>query len=270
MNRGLDEQARERQDLIRRLETHRVYATVWDLASLRVFLEHHVACVLDFMSLLKRLQVELTRVETPWVPSADPLAARFVNSIVLDEEADAAFGPEPASHYAWYLAAMEEAGANVGPIRELEARLRAGRDPLVALSRCGLPPAAEAFTRTTFELASGPLHEVAAAFVHGRESVIPGMFVHLVRELRDSGLPCGLFVRYLERHVEVDAEDHGPTARRMMERILAGNGELRLEARRLEAHGAALRALKARGRLWDETALACEAASRRREGELAR
>lgn len=246
----------ERRDAVRRLETHRVYATVRDRASLQAFLEHHVVCVLDFMSLLKRLQVELTCARSPWVPTADPVTARLINSIVLDEEADDAFGPEPASHYVWYLHAMDEVGADARPIRELEARLRAGRDPLEALPGCGLPAAAEAFARTTFGLAAGPLHVVAAAFVHGRENVIPRMFIQLVRELRDAGVPCTQLVRYLERHIEVDADDHGPRAEKMLARIVAGDAE-----RALEAHRAALRALIARERLWNATAIACERAS---------
>jgi hypothetical protein len=236
-------------EAIARLERHGVYRAVRDLDGLRVFMLHHAVCVLDFMALLKRLQAGLTCTTSPWVPAPDGTAARLVNAIVLDEESDDAFGPHPASHYSWYLAAMDEVGADSGPVRELEARLRLGLAPAEALPGCGLPPAAEAFARTTFELAAGPLHVVAAAFVLGREDVIPRMFTPLVRGLEAAGVPCGLFLRYLERHIQIDDQEHGPIARRMLERMLGDE-----PARRAEAAAAALRALQARQRLWDAAA----------------
>jgi hypothetical protein len=238
--------ARDLQDATRRLEGHRVYGEIRCARSLRAFMEHHVVCVIDFMALLKRLQSQLTCTTSPWTPAPDPVATRLINAIVLDEESDEAFGPEPASHYAWYVEAMEEVGADTAPVRTLESRIRAGREPAEALTGCGLPPAAVEFARTTFELSQGPPHIVAAAFVYGRERVLPGMFLRLVRELEASGEPCGLFVRYLERHIEVDSEDHGPAAGRMLERLLAG-----VERRRREAQESAVRALRARERLWD-------------------
>ncbi len=79
--------------------------------------------------------------------------------------------------------------------------------------------------------------------------------MQLIGELRATGVPCSLFARYLERHVEVDSADHGPAARRMLNRIVGDDANRQLEARR-----AAERALLARERLWDETALACERA----------
>ena len=250
------DRAGERAEAARRLEEHRVFDSVRDVRSLRTFMEHHVVCVFDFMTLLKRLQTELTCSRMPWVPADDPVAARLINSIVVDEESDDAFGAEPRSHFEWYVEAMEEVGANTAPIQHLVQRIGTGVSPAGALADSNLPAAARAFSRTTFELAAGPLHVAAAAFVYGRENVIPGMFVHLVRELSAAGLSCDLFVRYLERHIEVDSHDHGPAARSMLERLVGKDPQ-----RENDVHGAALRALAARERLWDETARACIAAA---------
>jgi len=236
----------------RRLEEHLVYRSVRGVEGLRAFMEHHCVCVLDFMTLLKTLQAGLTCVHTPWVPPVNPTVARFINEIVLDEESDAAFGPRPASHYEWYLTAMDEVGADTGPIRALEALLRGGVPWREALEASGLPRASIAFATTTFELAEEPLHVVAAVFFHGREDVIPRLFLPLVHTLRRQGIDCVLLLGYLERHIAVDGGDHGPLARRMLDELFEGS-----DTRRAEAARAAERALTARAALWDEVAAVC-------------
>ena len=52
----------------RAVTQHALYASIRSLDDLRVFARAHVFAVFDFMSLLKRLQRELTCVELPWRP----------------------------------------------------------------------------------------------------------------------------------------------------------------------------------------------------------
>ena len=52
-----------------KLRSHRIYDLIRTPSALRTFTEHHVVCVLDFMSLLKSLQRELTCVDVPWTPT---------------------------------------------------------------------------------------------------------------------------------------------------------------------------------------------------------
>src|SRR6266403_688911 len=106
---------------------HPIYTHVASVADLRRFMEDHVFAVWDFMSLLKRLQQDLTCVRVPWFPSKDPHAARLINEIVIAEESD--LGPDegPISHLGLYLEAMEEIGANTTAFRKFSALAEKGR-----------------------------------------------------------------------------------------------------------------------------------------------
>ncbi len=229
------------------LAGHAVYRAIDSLARLRTFVAHHVACVWDFMSLLKSLQQELAPVRTPWVPPADPEAARLINEIVVDEESDRLpYRSGHASHFVWYVEAMEELGADVRPVRAWVAEVAAGAEAVAAMRRFGMPAAACEFTATTLGFLAEPLAVRAAVFLHGREEVIPRMFLPLVASMRAQGLPCERFLAYLERHIEVDGGAHGAHAAALLERLVAAAPQ-----HRERAEQAALAAVAARERLWD-------------------
>jgi len=242
------------------LVNHPLYARLGGLDEVREFMESHVFAVWDFMSLLKTLQRELTCVETPWTPRGDSTARRLINEIVVGEESDDAPGGGYASHFELYLSAMQAAGAPTTAIERFIGSLRAGASVPSALETAPAPLGAARFVASTFAtLETRSLPRVAAAFTIGREEIIPDMFVRVVRDLsREHDGSLALFVDYLERHIALDGERHGPMSARMLESICGDDPRAWSEA--LDA---ARRSLVARRKLWDSVvdALAVRAAS---------
>ncbi len=227
-----------------RLAAHPLYRSIHNEAHLRTLMQAHAFAVWDFMSLLKALQTRLTCTTSPWRPTPLPESRRFINEIVLGEESDV-FEGRAISHFELYLKAMQQAGADTSAIAALLARL--DRMPVLEAVE-HLPAGPRAFTRATFQLIeSDRLHALAAAFTFGREDLIPGMFRALVQDLnRQNAGALDTFLWYLERHIEVDGEDHGPLSLRMVADI-CGTDEAFWE----EAASAAEAALEARIALWD-------------------
>jgi hypothetical protein len=237
-----------------KLLSHPLYQNLNTIEDLQVFMEHHVYAVWDFMVLLKALQVRLTSTNEGWVPTKSPLARRLINEIVFCEESDLDINGEPASHYEMYLAAMKQCGARTKPIIEFVDKLQKGYSykSMIKYNVGEVNPAIRDFLKTTFEIVQrNKSHEIASAFTFGREDLIPDLFTEIVKDL-DHKLPGKLtaFIYYLQRHIEVDADEHGPMAQKMIAE-LCGNDETKW----IEAESTALKALEARLKLWDAIAL---------------
>lgn len=229
------------------LAHHMVFKEIKTMEALRVFMETHVFAVWDFMTLLKRLQIEITCVQLPWTDPNNSVAARLINEIVLGEETDLLGDGTPMSHFAMYLAAMEEVGANTGPIRKFVDLIVAGHQVRNALIIAEAPQGAADFVLKTTDVAlMGDIVDVASWFLYGRESVIPGMFMGILNDWKIPREDVPMFVYYLDRHIYLDAEEHAPAANRMLHQLLVQENKT-LE----DVLAPSLASLAARTALWD-------------------
>jgi hypothetical protein len=228
-----------------RVVMHPLYGNLNTHQAIVTFMEHHVFAVWDFMSLLKSLQRNLTCVDVPWVPRGPAASRRLINDIVMVEESDQ-LGGGYTSHFELYLAGMTKAGADRSVIDRFIGMLEANEQVSTALRAARVPhPSAEFVSATWAFIESAPVHCQAAAFAFGREDLIPEMFSQVVAVNKQVG---GLetFLDYLERHIEVDGEEHTPMAMQMLADLCQDDEDKWREcARTVNA------ALVARSRLWD-------------------
>jgi hypothetical protein len=211
-------------------------------------MEHHVYAVWDFMSLLKCLQHELTCTEIPWLPKGDAEIRYMINEIVIGEESDSDPEGGHTSHFELYLRGMKQCGANCDSILAFIEMIHAGISVREALMKSGAPDACRDFVNHTFTIIhDGALHKIAAAFAFGREDVIPTMFREVVSGLNSNhDEQLSIFKFYLERHIELDGDEHGELALRMVMNI-CGTDDILWH----EAATAASQCLQMRLRLWD-------------------
>ena len=227
---------------------HPLFIEITTLGKLQHFMQYHVFAVWDFMSLTKRLQQDLTCTQLPWLPCADPRAARLINEIVLAEESDKHPTRGYCSHFELYLDAMTEVGASTVTITRFIELQSQGVEVSAALQMIGAPQGVARFVDSTLQIAlSAPTHCVAAAFLHGRESVIPSMFERLLHSHVFIGRQAPTLCHYLSRHIDMDSDDHGPAAHQLLQRLIEAD-----PSRQREADNTALGALESRITLWDD------------------
>lgn len=206
----------------------------------------HVFAVWDFMSLIKRLQQDLTCTSVPWLPNKHEYAAHLINEIVLGEESDMLpDGTGFMSHFAIYLEAMKEVGANTKEIELFIQNLQNKMSLEKALE--SQPQAIKDFVGFTIKTAQfGTVYEVLGSFFHGRENVIPDMFTSLLNEWQIDEKKAPMFVYYLKRHIELDSGEHGPAAEKVINIVTENNPD-----KIIELLNCSIESVKMRIKLWD-------------------
>lgn len=205
-----------------KLLNHPLYKKINSIDDLHQFLETNVYAVWDFMSLLKALQSKLSCTTTPWFATPYPETRYLINEIVLAEESDLSIDGRHLSHFEMYLEAMEACGAKTNEISNFLDQVNSLQNIFIAIKKSDLHPNIKAFLDFTFKvIEEGKPHEIAAAFTFGREDLIPSMFNEILKNFH-ANFPnhdLSKLIYYFDRHIELDADEHGPMAMTMIKEL---------------------------------------------------
>ncbi len=234
-------------DIRNQIINHSLFSNIHTLEDVQILMGFHVFAVWDFMSLLKTLQLKLTGVSLPWMPTFDPLTRRLINQIVLMEESDLDQDDAPISHFELYLRAMKSCGADTTPIDTMMAAIRKGEPFKTVITTMQLPWGAFHFLKNTWDLVDkAPIHEVAAVFALAREGLIPDMFTSLTDGLENQfQTQLSDLHYYLDRH-KIEDEDHAQMSFHMLSTLCLDDDQ-----KWEDAFQAVQEALQARLILWD-------------------
>ena len=93
-----------------------------------------------------------------------------------------------------------------------------------ATEKLSLPLGVRDFVQTTFGFFAEDTPSLAAAFVYGREAITAPLFKPLLQRITENLTPeeklqTQLFNYYLQRHIQLDQDDHLPKALQMLNRL---------------------------------------------------
>jgi hypothetical protein len=149
---------------------------------------------------------------------------------------------------------MKKIGSSTKLIEKFIRKIKETKDYNLSKEGSRLPEGIINFLDFTFDtIGTNKSHIIASVFTFGREDLIPDMFINIVKTLnKKNETQISDLLYYLERHIELDGDEHGPMALKMISE-LCGDDATKWE----EATLMSKRALEMRIKLWDfiETSL---------------
>ena len=244
----MDKITQNLEPLKSKLKNHNLYNIINTQEDLKIFCESHVFAVWDFMSLLKKLQIELTSINIPWMPSNNSEVSKLINEIVAGEETDETLDGSAISHYEMYINAINDIGVDTNLISNQISSLNDINTIIDDINTLDIDDYIKEFLKFTFRIINNDkTHEIASAFTFGREDLIPDMFIPLLEKINSSdNTRIDKLIYYFKRHIEVDGDMHGPMAMKMLS-FLCSDDETKIN----ESLVASKDALKVRIALWD-------------------
>jgi hypothetical protein len=226
---------------------HKLFSEISTIEDLRIFMQHHVFAVWDFMSLLKSLQKNLTCTDIPWYPKGSAETRYLINEIVVGEESDVDMNGNRISHFELYLQAMDQSGADASKILSIVNAFKNNEIQSIEYDST-ISIGIQNFVNQTFEVIQTNKDYIqAAVFTFGREDLIPNMFYSIVQEINIKAEDqISIFKYYLDRHIEVDGDHHSHLALKMTEELCNED-----EAKWDESTRYVIKSLEKRKELWD-------------------
>jgi len=211
---------------VERCADHKLFLEAYSKRDLQRFMEYHVWCVWDFMSLAKSAQVGLGCYTVPWLPPKDANALRLINDILSGEETDENPGGGYSSHFEIYLDAMDQSGASLSDINLFLLELRESGNLDLAFRKANVNEGSEAFVRSTLEQAGASVHVVVAVLCLSREELVPLLLNVLQPCIDDYREEFNLLSWYLERHIDLDTKLHGPLSMKLLKRVISARTDI--------------------------------------------
>ena len=124
------------------------------------------------------------------------------------------------------MLAMKEIGADTKQIERFIELIKNNVAVSEAMNKVSANSYIQEFVNSTIDtVVNGNIYQVLGSFVFGREHVIPNMFEGLLNNWHIDESDAPMFVYYLKRHIELDGDEHGPAALKMIKSLTRDNQE---------------------------------------------